>query len=302
MDLAAQYDALRTAVGSVELARDVIEVAGPEALEYLQGQLSQDVFALALGDAALSFLLEPQGKVVALLRVTRTAADAFVLDTDGGYGAALIERLSRFKLRTKVTIEEREWRCVALRGPDAHEITTPNGDDADSHAELVLPCDWPGLPGVDLLGPDVTVPTGVERADDAYEAVRIEAGVPRMGAELTERTIPEETGVVGRAVSFTKGCYTGQELVARIDSRGGNVARRLRGVVIEGGDGAAPPTGTKLTREGNDIGEVTSVAARPGGAVALGYVRRGHEPPLDAEVLWEGGRAVVRIEALPLVS
>ncbi len=300
MDLTGQYDALRTGVGAVEVARDFIRVSGPEATDYLQGQLSQDVAAIGAGDSALSFLLEPQGKVVALLRLTRMADDAFLLDTDGGYGETVIERLTRFKLRTKVTMETLDWQCVSLRGPAAHEVT--NGDDTGSVAELVLPTDWPGLAGVDLLGPGVIPPPDVVRADDAYEAVRIEAGVPRMGAELTERTIPEETGVVERAVSFTKGCYTGQELVARIDSRGGNVARRLRGVTIDDADGALPPPGAKLTRDGSDVGEVTSVARRPGGAVALAYVRRGNEPPLDAEVTWEGGSKVVRIEALPLIS
>lgn len=295
-----QYDAIRTRVGAVEVARDFVRVSGPEAIDYLQGQLSQDVAAVGAGESALSFLLEPQGKVVALLRLTRLADDEFLLDTDGGYGESVAERLARFKLRTKVTMETVDWQCVALRGPNAHEIT--NGDDAGSGAELVLPADWPGLAGVDLLGPDVLPPPDLARADDAYEAVRIEAGVPRMGAELTERTIPEETGVVERAVSFTKGCYTGQELVARIDSRGGNVARRLRGVTIEDADGALPPPGAKLTRDGRDVGEVTSVARRPGGAVALAYVRRGNEPPLDAEVMWEGGSGVVRIEALPLIS
>jgi folate-binding protein YgfZ len=294
-DLAAQYEAVRTGVGAVELARDVIKVAGPQALEYLQGQLSQDIAVLAPGDAALSFLLEPQGKVVALLRVARTGDDAFVLDTDGGFGDEVMERLSRFKLRTKVAIEALDWRCVALRGPAAAPDTA-----AASGAAVVVPVEWPGLVGFDLIGPDVAVPAGVQGVADIYEVVRIEAGIPRMGAELTARTIPQETGVVDRAVSFTKGCYTGQELVARIDARGGNVPRRLRGVIVDDG---LPPPGAMLTAEGATVGEITSAAAHPAGhSVALAYVRRGHEPPLAATVAWEGGSAVARIAALPLVS
>ena len=151
----------------------------------------------------------------------READDAFVLDVDSGFADTVIERLERFKLRTKATIEALpEWRCLALRGPRAHDVATG------------IAADWPGLPGVDLIGADVAVPAGVSLvAVEAYEVVRIEAGVPRMGRELTEQTIPAEaTGVVERSVSFTKGCYTGQELVARIDSRGGNVARHLRGI------------------------------------------------------------------------
>ena len=95
---------------------------------------------------------------------------------------------------------------------------------------------------------------------DAYEAVRIECGVPAMGSELTERTIPAEAGqwVIDRSVSFTKGCYTGQELVARIDSRGGNVPRHLRGIVI---DADPPPVGGVVVADGVEVGTLTSVGA-----------------------------------------
>ena len=103
-EIDAQYEALRNDVAAVWLPRDVIAVTGPEAEVYLQGQLSQDVTALAPGDAALSFLLQPQGKVDALVRVVRHAPDRYTLDVDGGYGAAVVERLNRFKLRTKVDV------------------------------------------------------------------------------------------------------------------------------------------------------------------------------------------------------
>jgi folate-binding protein YgfZ len=133
---------------------------------------------------------------------------------------------------------------------------------------------------------------------DAYEAVRIEAGVPAMGAELTDRTIPAETGIVDRTVSFTKGCYTGQELVARIDSRGGHVPRHLRGLVLSG---PAPP-GAAIEVDGKNTGSLTSVAARPDGAVALAYVGRDVTPPANATVSWEGGTTSGRVEVLPLVA
>jgi folate-binding protein YgfZ len=122
-----------------------------------------------------------------------------------------------------------------------------------------------------------------------------------MGAELTDRTIPAEAGILDRTVSFTKGCYTGQELVARIDSRGGNVPRRLRGVIL--GDGATPPAGATITADGKEVGRLTSVAFSPraGAAVALAYVRRAVETPADVVVEWDGGSAPARVEALPLV-
>jgi aminomethyltransferase len=131
----------------------------------------------------------------------------------------------------------------------------------------------------------------------AYEAARIEAGIPRMGAELTERTIPAEAGIVERTVSFTKGCFTGQELVARIDSRGGHVPRHLRGVVLN----EEVPVGATLRFEGKQAGSITSVATRPGGAVALAYVGRDLQPPADVEVSWDEGYSKARVEALPLV-
>jgi aminomethyltransferase len=127
-----------------------------------------------------------------------------------------------------------------------------------------------------------------------------------MGAELTERTIPAETGLVERSVSFTKGCYTGQELVARIDSRGSRVPRHLRGVLVQGGD--APPVGAALFGEGEqgerELGQLTSVALSPtlGGPVALAYVRREVEPPADVVLRWGSGDARARVEALPLVA
>jgi folate-binding protein YgfZ len=301
-DLDSDYAALRGEAGAVWLPRDVIAVTGPEAESYLQGQLSQDVSALRPGESALSFLLQPQGKVDALVRVVRHAPDRFTIDVDEGFGDAVVARLNRFKLRTKADVEAIEWRCLSIRGPRAHDVA-PGG----------LPFDWPGLPGVDRLGPAPDVPAGVPMcAMDAYEAVRIEAGVPAMGRELTERTIPAETGshVIDRAVSFTKGCFTGQELVARIDARGGNVPRLLRGVVMDAS--VRPPAGAVLALDGKQVGELTSVAGPVAGSVVgLAYVARAITPPADAQLRWDAttdsapdGRPETRarLEVLPLVS
>jgi folate-binding protein YgfZ len=239
-------------------------------------------------------LLQPQGKVDAFVRVVRVADDTFVLDTDAGHGAAVVERLSRFKLRTKAEIEARPWSCLALRGPLA---LTHSGLDPGPEG-VVAACDWPGLAGVDLLGPAPVVPEVAEAPLAAYEIARSEAGFPVMGAELDERTIPAESGVVDRAVSFTKGCFTGQELVARIDARGGNVPRRLRGLRVD--DDTVPAPGTGVHVDGRDAGRVTSAAAHPdGGVVALAYIRREVEPPATATL--DDGR-MARIETLPLIS
>lgn len=296
VDLVGDYRALREGAGVVELPRDFLRVSGPDALSWLQGQLSQDVAKLAVGAAADSLLLQPQGKVAALLRVTRTGPDEVVLDVDGGFGPAVAERLGRFKIRIKAELEPLDWRCLAVRGPGAHEAA------AGATGGLVVPADWPGLPGVDVLGEDPQVAGEIRRCSlEAWQAVRVEAGVPAMGAELTERTIPAEAGIVDRSVSFTKGCYTGQELVARIDSRGGNVPRRLRGVAVSPGE-AVPPVGASVVAGGKEVGTLTSVATAPGRAVALAYIRRDVEPPAEVDVRWDGGSAAARVESLPLVS
>jgi folate-binding protein YgfZ len=294
-DPAAGYQALRDGAAAVELPRDFVRAAGPDAVSFLQGQLSQEVAGLATDASAWALLLQPQGKVVAFLRVLRLGEAEYVLETDAGFGPAVIERLNRFKLRVKCDLEPLDWTCLAVRGPRSHDAA-PGGE---GHQVVA---DWPGLPGVDLVGESVRPPDGVPPCSPAaYEAARIEAGIPVMGRELDEGTIPAESGVVERSVSFTKGCYTGQELVARIDSRGGNVPRRLRGVVTPGG--AVPPPGASVQAGGKDVGRLTSVAFSPrlGTSVALAYVRRAVEPPAEVEVAWDGGSSPARVEALPLV-
>jgi folate-binding protein YgfZ len=258
---------------AARIARDVVLVSGLDAESFLQGQISQDVAALVVGDSAWSFVLEPQGKVDAWFRITRTAEDRFVLDVDGGWGEALVGRLQRFKLRVKATIERLDWQCVAVRGVLPERAVL----DATG-AWMLVPLDWGDEVGVDLLGPTVAIPPGVEERDAAeYEAWRIAVAMPRMGAELDDRTIPAESGLVDRSVSFTKGCYTGQELVARVDARGSNTPRKLRAVVLDA-PGAAP--GDAVVVDGREVGTLTSVAGRH----ALAYVRREAVDATDAEV------------------
>lgn len=290
---------LRTTLAAYAVDRDVVRVAGPDALTYLQGQLSQDVAGLDVGAAAPSFLLQPTGKVDAWLRVTRLAGDELVLDVDGGHGEAVLARLRRFLLRTKADVDPLAWRALALRGPGAAVA----GEAAQ--APVAAPAPWPGVEAVDLLGPDVAPPAGTPLGDAAgYAALRVASGVPAMGAELTDATIPAEVGrwVVDASVSFTKGCFTGQELVARIDSRGGNVPRRLRGVEVPGSDPVAP--GAAVVVEGAEVGHVTSVAPRPGGGtLALAIVRRAVEPPAAARVVGgDGAEAAATVVDLPLAG
>src|SRR6266851_552123 len=283
--------------------RDVLLVSGPEAVSFLQGQVSQDVAAVGVGESKLSFVLQPQGKVDALVRLTRRAEDAVLVDVDGGFGPAVAERLGRFKLRVKAEIVALPWRCLAVRGPGAGAVASGGpGEDG-----VVVPALWPGVEGVDVLGPAPAVPPGTPIvAADELEWLRVRAGMPAMGRELTERTIPAETGLVGAAVSFTKGCFTGQELVARIDSRGGHVPRHLRCVVIHGDQ--VPPAGAAVVVDGRPVGEITSAARGSwtcapgevgGEVVALAYVRREVEVPVAASVEWDGLGVEAGVAALP---
>ena len=283
------YRALRHGLAAGPIYRDAVMASGPDAAAFLQGQLSAEVLTLPPGSSTWTWVLQPGGKVEVLARLTRIDADCFVLDTDEGYGDALTARLRRFKLRTKVDFDQPIWAAIAVRGADIDRPAPEAG------TVVVADATWPGLAGYDLLGPDPQSPGGAVPVDPAdLEIARVEAGIVRMGAELDERTIPAETGLVERTVSFTKGCYTGQELVARIDSRGGKVPRRIRGVVI--GDGSVVPTGAALAMGEKDAGTITSSAA----GVALASVPRSLEPPASVVVTWDGGSAAAEVRELPL--
>jgi tRNA-modifying protein YgfZ len=281
---------------SVLVPRDFVQVEGADAASFLQGQLSQDIQPLSVGDSAWSFLLQPQGKVDAWLRVTRVADDAFVLDVDEGFAEAVLTRLNRFKLRVKAELSVLDWRCVAFRGPGAADEALTAAGASDSARAFAVDAEWPGIEAFDVIGPSDSVPDSEAAASiEQYERARIESGVPAMGRELTDATIPAESGVVARSVSFTKGCFTGQELVARIDSRGGNVPRPLRLLRA----GAVVPTGARLVQDGRDVGVVTSSASVADGSVALALVVRAVEPPADVQVSWDGGETEGRVHPLP---
>jgi folate-binding protein YgfZ len=229
--------------------RDVVRVAGADARSYLHSQASNDIESMEVGESRWTFLLEPTGKIDVLARVTRTADEELVLDTDAGSGEAMTARLNRFKIRVRADVEPVTWRCIAVRGTKVSGGLTTWGD------------------GVDLLGADVTPPDGIDEgtADD-LELARLEAAWPKMGAEIVPgATIPVETGVIDVAVSFTKGCYPGQELVERMDSRGASAPRALRRIDVRAGTAV----GDVIDVEGHEA-TLTSVL----GTVALALVRR----------------------------
>jgi folate-binding protein YgfZ len=269
---------------SAAIERDVVLARGPDTITYLQGQLSQDIAALPVGGSAWSLLLQPSGKVDAWLRVARTGEEEVQLDVDPGFGQAVLDRLRRFLLRTKCELElTTDVRGVAVRGIP---VRTALGEGL-----LVA---WPGIDGYDVLGAAADVPPADQ---GAYERSRIATGVPVMGRELTPDTIPAEAGqwLIDASVSFTKGCYTGQELVARIDSRGGRVPKPIRVIVVDG----PAEVGAEVVVDGAAVGRLTSAVVSDDGHRTLGLapIARSVEPPATAEV--GGSAAQVLVPPLP---
>ena len=266
--------------------RDVVEVCGRDASSYLQGQISQDVDSISAGGSAWSLVLAPTGKLTAWFRLHRVTDDRFLIDVEAGWAAPLVERLERFKLRTAVEFSLLDgWRMLSVREEvnDADpEQTVPTiqaalsqaalSQAALSQAALSATFSWPGFSGSDHLDVGLDALSGIEIDDAAFEQARIRAAVPRLGLDIGENTIPAEGGanLIEGSVSFTKGCYTGQELVARIDSRGGNVPRPLRVLIGE----QALEIGGVVTFDGREAGVVTSAA----GNVGLATVMRRVEP------------------------
>jgi len=276
--------------------RDVLAVSGGDAVTFLQGQLSADVAQLADGGSSWAFLLQPTGKLGFWLRATRQG-DRVLLDVDAGLGEGVAARLRRFLLRVDATVELLDWDSATLVGDDGVAGESGVAAAGALGGELVLPRTrrtphGPRHVVVDVLGPagTLTLPDGAGGPDDLADAL-VPEGWPS-AAEMVEDTIPAELGqwVVDQSVSFTKGCYTGQELVARVDSRGAETPYRLRVVVGDPGGPAVSP-GDRVEYLGEDRGVVTSVATVAGAPVALARVHR--SVPDEAGVLLGANAATV---------
>lgn len=315
-----EYEALRRTAGFADLSdRSQVLVSGGDAASFLQSLVSQDVALLADGKGAASLLLEPRGKLGVAFRVLRVTQDEWWLDTDPGCGDALAGGLRRFRVRVNVEVVGRGASFAMLRalGPESGErvadmlgVEVPQPE----HAHVSLPgrdgcrlvsAGWPGVRGVDVIGPagPVAEVMGALRETvqpvgrDVIEVMRIESGVPLYGRELDETVIPQEAFLDRDAVSFDKGCFLGQELVCRINSRG-HVNRYLRGLVIRSDD--LPSPGSEVRVGGDEVGHLTSVARSPRlGVVGLAFVRREVEPPSVAAVVTAAGAVPAEIVKLP---
>lgn len=319
-DPTAEYDVLPTAAGLVDRsARAAVLVTGPDARSFLQSLVSQDLDPLADGEGARALLLEPRGKLVADFRALRVGEEEWWLDAEVGAGEVLAGGLRRFLIRVKVEITDRTggWGALSVLGPQALAtvaetlgVTVPEALHAHVRfgPHRVVRAGWPGVPGVDVVGPVEGLDEVWERLAatiprvgcTAAEVARIEAGVPRLGLDVDESTIPQEAFFDRDAISFTKGCFVGQELACRIDTRG-HVNRYLRGLRFAGEP--VPPRGAEVVAAGATVGRVTSVASVPGrAAVGLAIVRREVTPPGSVSIVWEGGERAAELVEPPIAT
>lgn len=267
----------------------LLRLTGDDAAEFLQGQVTNDIEALQPGQGAYAALLTPKGKMRADMRVLRTAGSLLVLAT--AESLPLIRKtIDTFRIgyRFETADVSDEHAQLSLAGPRSRELAAvagaPAGDVENANVETGELLAVTSLLGVDLLGPPAAIDAAesklieagaVGAGIEALELARVEAGIPAFGHEMTEQTIPEEAGVNDRAVSFTKGCYVGQETVARLHYKG-SPNRFLRGLALE----APVSPGTTVTAaDGRELGQIGSVAISPSrGPIALAVLRREAQP------------------------
>ena len=264
--------------------RSYVSVNGQDAASYLNRMVSNEVEGLDIGASCEALLLTPKARIVAPLVVLRRAQDDFLLLTEPEAGERLARELLRARFAAKCAVEPEEHRSVVVLGAaEGHFVLNQH--------KLALPNRDYGVPAVELV--DADAPAEAETvAEHELERLRILARTPRLGRELDDRVMPAEAGLEERAISFTKGCYPGQEPVARLHYRG-HPNRGLRVVAMEGSE--LPTYDAELALDGKAVGRITSAAPDPEhGVVALAYVRR--EVPADA-ALDLAGRRVTQLGA-----
>jgi folate-binding protein YgfZ len=288
-----------------------IALAGNDVLGYLHAVCTQHTLDLAPGDATQALLLSPKGKIEFAFGLAALEGGA-LLDTEAAAAPALAERLARFVFRYDVSVAQPVAGAASLLGPEAGAALASAGlpDPAPGRAAAVGPelVARRSPVGVDLLGPGAAAAAaaleraGVERGPaELWELVRVAQGLPRAGAELTDDALAEEAGLLGSHVHLDKGCYPGQETVARVHNLG-QVQRRLAGLRFEpaGGDGERAPLPAHrtdlVTDDGRRAGQLRSVVDHPHlGPIGLAYVRRVVE---DGRLVRAGDR-VATVVALP---
>ncbi len=287
--------------GRVDLStRGRITLTGPDAMSFLHALVSNDVAALTRGTGCYALYLTPQGRIVADMRVYHRG-DHLLLDVAAGSAPALAARLDQLIFSEDVRIDDASAALTQIRVigeasarvlsrafdvDEAALASLGRYDQLDVRGGFVARTDDALAPSFDVF---VTADRGAEinggldaagaavLSDDVVTALRIEAGRPLFGVDMTEETIPLEAGLLDRAISLTKGCYVGQEVIIRVLHRGGGrVAKRLVTLRFDEAVDTVPMSSDVLIADGRDVGRITSAALSPatGRVIALGYVHR----------------------------
>ena len=324
-DAAAEDRALHTDVGIADRSMvGKVTVTGRDRQAFLQGMLTNDVKALAPGQGAGAAFLDAHGKAMALLHVY-ALEDRVLIELPPSLTEKTLERLDHFLISEKAYFEAADaaFAVFAVQGPNASRVlSTLAGREIAlaplAHAEAEIAGapvrvmhrregnvqgfhGWTAIAHGPALWHALVSAGAVPVGMDALNTLRVEAGVPWYGHDVDETFIFPETRLES-LVSFTKGCYIGQEVVARVKYRG-HVNRALSGLVLEGD--RVPASGARVVAEGKDIGRITSAVWSPalGHPIALGYVRREHFEPGSSVEVDDGGQARhARVAALPFTE
>jgi folate-binding protein YgfZ len=331
------YDAVKKTTGVIDRSAEArFRVSGPDRVSWLQGLLTNDIATLTPGDGCYAAYLTPQGRILADVRVLHRG-ETLLLDVPAVAREAVFERLSNFIIMEDVTLEDvtDTTARIGLHGPQAFDVlsacvTFSSDEDAArartlaGHASVMAGNGDVLIAGsreVGAFGYDVYVDraasatlidalraAGAADIDaEAWHTLRVEAGRPLFGVDMTTDTIPLEAGIEDRAISFTKGCYVGQEIIIRVMHRGhGRVARKLVGLTMDtDADAKAVHAGAgapiQSAAADREIGHVTSAAYSPALQrwIAMGYVHRDFIEPGTAVLI---GAAAATVAALPFIS
>ncbi len=311
-DLDAEYRQIREECGLIERAdRAWLEVTGPDAAGFLQSQVTNETEELAAGSGVYAALLDRKGHLQAEMRILRLDGERFLIDTEATTGPALLKHFSMYKIGRKVEVGETDRALFSLIGPAAVEVTGLTPGSENDFTETVIAgagC----LVAVTALGLDVICDPGssdavraqleadraVPVSAEAAEILRVERGRPRFGFDMTEANMPAEAGIVDRAVSFTKGCYIGQEPVARLHYKG-RPNRHLRGLR----PGGPVAHGDPVRLGDRQLGEVgTAVLSPASGRIALSILRKEAEPGSVVTVETEAGEVEAEVVELPFIE
>jgi folate-binding protein YgfZ len=330
-DWLAEHAALRRAAGVIDLGfRGRLCLTGADRVRLLNGQVTNDVKNLATGAGCHAAFCSPKGRLVADAFIYALAQE-LLLDFEPGLTAALAQRLEHHIVAEDVQVVDVSpyYGLFSVQGPRAAEVITRLGifpeppahplalvSVADATLGEIYLMNQPRLGG---SGYDLFVPTdalgavfdklvaatrdvgGRAVGFTAFEAARFEAGIPRFGVEMDETNLPPEAGLDRDAISYTKGCYTGQETIARIRTYG-SVTKALRGLRLANELTALPVKGDKLTKDGREVGTVVSALNSPalGANLALAYVRKEvNAPGAEFTLCTAAGESVARVVPLP---